>query len=176
MFFKNVRFDGPKFEPRVENVISRHFRGYLRSFQVIIGHFRSFQLISGHFKSFFTISMTFLPNHPAQNYEYVALNTIPDPKDIGIGTEVLFEQGRYQLKLSDGTSEHSYRWHLGVITGVRKDGNGNFLFAGRHAKGAKDGKWVTWRGYEENFVDMGLNQLRVFPNAMDILQELNSGV
>ena len=106
-------------------------------------------------------------------YEFVALNRRPDPVDIGVGTDVIFEQGDYYstqdpecrgfdvyqqsrkfwnaralyLKLASGAVERSTRWHLGVITSISSDANGNRVYSGRHQKGDADGKWVTWKGY-----------------------------
>ena len=104
----------------------------------------------------------------------MALDKVPVPMDIGVGTEVLFEQGNYRLALDDGSYSHGYRWHLGVITGVSEnEETGETQYSGRHLKGDEDGKWVTFRGYEDNFTDYPIKRLRVFPNAMDTFMEFS---
>ena len=58
------------------------------------------------------------PSGREESYEYVALDKTPTSMDIGVGTEVLFEQGHYRLQLPDGSYSHGYRWHLGIIDDV----------------------------------------------------------
>lgn len=100
-----------------------------------------------------------------QPYDLVAKDVVPPNSDtIGIGTEVLFEQGEYAL---DGV--RGFRWHLGEITEIKTDENRVKTFSGKHKKGAEDGKWVTFRGYEETFEDYGLERLRIFPTAFEAL-------
>ena len=36
-------------------------------------------------------------------------------------------------------------------------------------RGGDDGKWVTYRGYDYNFHNMTVAELRIAPNAMDAL-------
>ena len=99
-----------------------------------------------------------------------SLYVTPDPLDIGVGTEVLFEQGHYRLQLEDGSHSHGYRWHLGVVTNVEQNEDGEFIYSGVHLRGEEDGKWVTFRGYEDDFEGYKIERLRVFPNAMDTYQ------
>ena len=100
-----------------------------------------------------------------QKYNYVALDSQPDTNDIGVGSEILFEQGRYQLN-----GEPGFRWHLGIVTGIMKR-NGVKTFDGKHLKGPEDGKWCTFGGYSPTFTNYTIDKLRVFPNAMDDLNE-----
>ena len=47
--------------------------------------------------------------------------------------------------------------------------NGQKLFNGVHTKDDTDGKWITYSGYEPNFYELELSQLRISPNVLDIL-------
>ena len=74
------------------------------------------------------------------------------------------------LKGSYGAADDrsgGYRWHMGKITNIRQDTNKGFLFDGEHVYGEGDGKWVTYRGFEQTFSGLTLDQLRVSPNILD---------
>lgn len=98
-------------------------------------------------------------------YDMVAKDSTPNKQDIGIGSEILFEQGEYAL---DGVP--GFRWHLGIVENIQEDENGRITYSGRHLKGEEDGKWVTFRDYEETFSDYPIERLRTFPTAFEALE------
>lgn len=104
-------------------------------------------------------------------FNQVALDQVPDESRIKIGTNVLFEQGKYTLQ---STGESGYRWHWGKITDVKISYDGKTTYSGRHLKGCADGKFVTYRDYEEIFTNYKIDRLRVFPTAGEMVAELNS--
>lgn len=95
-------------------------------------------------------------------YDRLALDTVPPENTIGVGSSVIFPQGRY--KATEGSNDGGIRMHVGVITERRVTRDGQLLFSGRHSEGPK-----PFRSYEENFTDIALKELRMSPNVMDIL-------
>ena len=128
--------------------------------------------------------MSFLNDHFFQD---LALNKIPESDSyIGIGTTVLFSQGTYSG--TAGNNIGGVRFHQGKITEISTDENGivrfrTFLslllifinlhlicrYSGRHSKKESDGKWIRYKGYEEEFFNKPRQDLRLTPNAMDAL-------
>eukprot|EP00049_Salpingoeca_infusionum_P024612 m.16389 g.16389 ORF g.16389 m.16389 type:complete len:777 (-) comp7072_c0_seq2:261-2591(-) len=101
-----------------------------------------------------------------QPFHLVAVDSVPPQDEVGVGSLVFFQQGRY---VATDTRAAGYHWHLGVIDRVYQDASGMTLYDGHHDKGAADGKWVTFKGYNETFTGVTLSQLRMPPNVMDIL-------
>ena len=108
-----------------------------------------------------------------QKYDLVALNKIPEPSDIGIGSKVLFEQGQYHIGKKKQVSA-GYRFHLGIVESVRKDEYGKIAFSGRHLRGTEDGKWCSYPGYNLYFKDYGVMRLRTLPNSEQIFKEFSA--
>jgi len=111
------------------------------------------------------------PSGKVQKYNKVALNVDPDEDDIGVGQIVFFPQGTYGA--SSGNNTGGGRFHEGIILGSETR-DGVKYFYGHHNKGGDDGKWVTYRGYQYEFNDMTIKELRVAPNAMAALQAFQS--
>ena len=44
---------------------------------------------------------------------------------------------------------------------------GRLLYFGEHVYGEQDGKWITYRGFEQTFSHLTLEQLRISPNALE---------
>lgn len=103
------------------------------------------------------------------SYKNIAVNRTPDPSSIGTGSVVLFHQGRYVGEASVGRLA-GVRWHQGKITKIEKRG-GTTYYSGEHTKGHEDGKWVTYKGYEKEFQDYTIEDLRCGPNVFDIMAE-----
>eukprot|EP00794_Sanderia_malayensis_P015993 gene15993-17604_t len=106
------------------------------------------------------------PSGRVQAYNCVALDVVPDSDEIGIGTIVFFQQGKYGG--TEGNNTGGKRYHEGIVTSVEKQGN-LFMYNGHHTKGESDGKWVTYRGYSYEFHHVPLEELRMAPSAMDAL-------
>lgn len=86
-----------------------------------------------------------------------------------IGTHVLFQQGSYQLEDSFG-----HRWHLGIITNIQKADDFTIRYSGRHLKNyVDDNKLIDYEGYSEIFTNLTIDKIRIFPNAFEVLQEMN---
>ena len=103
-------------------------------------------------------------------YDKVAADKIPKSKDVGVNTEVLFEQGL--ARDHDGDDEEEvYIWHRGIITSIRKcPETGRKLYSGRHMDLDEDSdKDIEYEGYEETFEDYPLSRLRTFMSAYDAL-------
>ena len=107
------------------------------------------------------------PSGRIVDYYNLALNKVPDEKDIGIGSIVLFRQGAYRGQ--EGVRLGGKRWHQGRITGVSTDIDGTTIYDGVHTKGHADGKWVTYKGYSYEFTGFRLEDFRVGPNVFDLL-------
>ena len=63
-------------------------------------------------------------------FDRVALDSTPKEDEIGVGTIVLFPQGRYRA--TEGSNEGGERWHQGQITKIEAG-----LFSGVHTEGPK---------------------------------------
>lgn len=108
------------------------------------------------------------PSGRVQSYQDVALDVVPTSEnEIGLGTTVLFPQGSYAG--TEGNNEGGVRYHQGKITKIYKDSSDVTRYDGVHTKGSDDGKWVSYRGYEDKFKNLQLDDLRLSPNAMDAL-------
>lgn len=106
------------------------------------------------------------------DYFNLALDKSPNPKDISVGSIILFPQGKYVGGPNGGTYG-GVRWHQGRITQIHDRPDGSRLFDGCHTKGDNDGKWITYSGYEYTFQDYELEKLRIGPNVFDILDDNN---
>lgn len=102
----------------------------------------------------------------------VAVDTIPDPNDIGVESIVLFQQGRYSAGAHQQTG--GVRWHQGKITRVYQANDGATLYDGCHTKSESDGKWVTYKGYAKHFTGLKLEELRNGPNIFDVIDTSSS--
>ena len=103
------------------------------------------------------------------DYFNLALDKSPDPKEISIGSIVLFPQGYY--KGSEGGATEGIRWHQGRVTKIHTSRDGTKLVDGYHTKGTADGKWITYNGYSYTFEGLRLGDLRIGPNVFDILDD-----
>lgn len=103
------------------------------------------------------------------NYENIAVDRIPDPDEIGVGSIILFSQGGYRA--GDTQLTGGKRWHQGKITKVYKDDNGTTLYDGHHTKGQSDGKHINYKNYCHIFTGVQRSGIRVGPNVFDLLQD-----
>ena len=103
-----------------------------------------------------------------QPYRLVCRNAVPPGDAIGVGSTVLFAQATYYFIDRHGTRHEGLdRYHEGVVTAIERDGaTGERLYVGRHAKGAADGKRVSYKGYAETF-RLPLAKLRVPGNLLE---------
>ena len=62
----------------------------------------------------------------------------------------------------------------GRITNVYNGAHGTKLYDGLHTKGHADGKWVTYKDYEQYFYGLRLEQFRISPNVLEILSAQNA--
>ena len=105
------------------------------------------------------------PSCRVQPYTLVAMNNMATDDLIGIGSSILFKQGVYQYGESTGDI-----WNLGEITDVVVE-NGVRYYSGKHSKTAEDGLVVaTWPSFRPTFERAECHDLRLFPNAMEMLQ------
>lgn len=107
------------------------------------------------------------PSGRIVDYYNLALNKVPNEKDIGVGSIVLFRQGGYRGQ--EGVRLGGKRWHQGRITGVSTQIDGTRVYDGVHTKGHADEKWVTYKGYSYQFTGLRLEDFRVGPNVFDLL-------
>lgn len=106
------------------------------------------------------------------DYYNLALDRVPEPDEVAIGSIVLFPQGKYRGQ--EGVRLGGLRYHQGRITSVSNGRGGQKLYDGVHTKGEEDNKWITYSGYNFHFTGMELSKLRISPNVLDILSEDNS--
>lgn len=111
------------------------------------------------------------PSGRIVDYYNLALDRVPDPDEVAIGSIVLFPQGKY--KGQEGVRLGGQRYHQGRITHVYDGPGGEKLYDGVHTKGESDGKWVTYKDYDPNFYGLRLQQFRISPNVLDILSAQN---
>ena len=102
----------------------------------------------------------------------LALDKVPLESEVGIGSIVLFQQGKYTGQA--GVRTGGVRWHQGRITKVYKRADGIKIYDGCHTKDAKDGKWVTYQGYSKTFKGLRLDALRIGPNVFDLVTNNNA--
>ncbi|XP_041475326.1 uncharacterized protein LOC121423874 [Lytechinus variegatus] len=138
----------------------------------VIAHYAAWQFYPAVVANFDKSSMKYTvdwddpdPSCRTQPYDLVAMNTTPTEDLIGIGSRVLFKQGRYQFGASTGDV-----WNLGEITRTYDEGGQRF-YDGKHAKTAQDGLAVaSWPSYRPTFERSRCQDLRLFPNAIEMLQ------
>ena len=106
------------------------------------------------------------------DYYNLAIDRLPSESEVGVGSIVLFHQGRYKGR--EGVRTGGVRWHQGEITRIYEGEDGSTKYAGHHTKGAEDGKWVTFKGYEQTFEDYEIYDFRVGPNVFDIVANFSS--
>ena len=111
------------------------------------------------------------PSGRTQPYNQVALDIVPDPDDVGVGSIVFFPQGSYGS--TEGNNSGGQRYHEGIVTSCHEYG-GTKMVNGHHTKGEADGKWVTYKDYSYEFEDCPLSDIRIAPSAMDALLAANS--
>lgn len=137
----------------------------------VIAFYAAWQFFPAKVVSFDRVTMRYTvdwddpdPTCRVQPYNLVAVNRTPHENEIGVGTSVLFKQGVYRYGESIGDV-----WNLGCITHVEKM-NGEVRFSGKHSKSAADGLAVaTWPSYRPTFEGLKSDELRLFPNAIEML-------
>ena len=142
----------------------------------VIAHYCVWQFFPAKVASFDKITMKYTvnwddpdPTCRVQRYQLVAINVAPTDELIGIGTSILFKQGTYQYGNSTGDV-----WNLGEITSVIER-DGVKLYSGKHSKTAADGLAVaSWPSFRPTFEGARCHDLRLFPNAMEMLQAYSS--
>ena len=108
------------------------------------------------------------------DYFDLAVDRVPLESEVGVGSIVLFHQGRYRGQ--DGVRTGGVRWHQGKITRSYTGEDGTKRYDGCHTKGEEDGKWVTFSGYEPTFEGYQIDDFRVGPNVFDIVDDDDSGI
>ena len=98
-----------------------------------------------------------------QPYRLVCKHVPPAADEVGVGTVVLFTQGKYNFE-----GHRLDRYHEGRVTAIERGADGEAVYVGEHTKGEADGKWVTYKDYERTF-RRPLAQLRVAGNLMATL-------
>lgn len=112
------------------------------------------------------------PSGRVVDYYNLALDRVPESDEIAVGTIVLFPQGKYRGQ--EGVRLGGQRYHQGRITNVYNGAHGIKLYDGLHTKGHADGKWVTYKDYEQYFYGLRLEQFRISPNVLEILSAQNA--
>ena len=138
----------------------------------VVAHYAAWQFFPAKVVSFDKGSMKYTvdwddpdPQCRVQSYHLVAVNVTPTDNMIGIGSSILFKQGTYGYMGSTGDV-----WNLGEITRVTER-DGVEYYSGKHSKTAADGLAVaTWPSYRPTFEGARSHDLRLFPNAMEMLQ------
>ena len=139
----------------------------------VISHYMSYSYYTATVASFDLKTLQYTINWDdgdqdgrVQSYDQVALDIIPDPDDVAVGSIVLFPQGMYQDTYGTNTGEQMY--HEGIVTACRFGGDSK-LISGHHVKGENEGKWIAYSGYSYSFNDCPLENIRVPPSAMDAM-------
>lgn len=101
------------------------------------------------------------------DYYNLALDRVPDPDEVAVGSIVLFPQGTY--KGQEGVRLGGQRYHQGCLTHVHEGPDGEKVYDGVHTKGEAEGKWITYKGYTPKFQGLKLSELRISPNVLDVL-------
>jgi hypothetical protein len=138
----------------------------------VVAHYAAWQFFPAKVASFDKSSMKYTvdwddpdPSCRVQPYHLVAVNITATDDLIGIGSSILFKQGVYRFGDSTGDV-----WNLGEITDIVEE-DGVKYYTGKHSKTAADGLAVaTWPSYRPTFERAKSHDLRLFPNAMEMLQ------
>ena len=139
----------------------------------VIAQYAAWQFFPAKVASFDKSSMKYTvdwddpdPACRVQPYNLVAVNRAPTENEIGIGSSILFKQGRYSQNGVSGDV-----WNLGEITSIEDDEGGAKLYSGKHSKTAADGLAVAgWPSFRPTFEKSKCEDLRMFPNAIELLQ------
>lgn len=139
----------------------------------VIAHYAAWQFFPAKVASFDKSTLKYTvdwddpdPACRVQPYDLVAVNRTPSENGIGVGTNVLFKQGVYGYNGSTGDV-----WNLGEITSITDGSDGKKMYSGCHSKSAEDGLAVaSWPSYSPTFEDVLCEDLRLFPNAIEMLQ------
>ena len=107
------------------------------------------------------------------DYYNIAVDKVPDDNEIGIGSIILFPQGKYVAGKSCETG--GQRWHQGQVTKIYTE-NKTTYYDGVHTKGKTDGKFVTYKGYCYDFAHYVRDDFRVGPNVFNILDDTDTGL
>jgi hypothetical protein len=138
----------------------------------VVAHYAAWQFFPAKVVSFDKHTMKYTvdwddpdPSCRVQPYTLVAVNVTATDELIGIGSSILFKQGRYQFGSSTGDV-----WNLGKITDIITE-DGVKFYSGKHSKTAADGLAVaSWPSFRPTFERARSHDLRLFPNAMEMLQ------
>ncbi|KAL5264979.1 hypothetical protein ACHWQZ_G005919 [Mnemiopsis leidyi] len=95
----------------------------------------------------------------------VALNKVPDWREVTVGSRVFFPQGSYCGQ--EGVRTGGMRYHEGVVTRTEPCSGNRLRCFGHHLKGGSDGKWVTYKDYNYNFTCFS-DDLRVAANPYNV--------
>eukprot|EP00052_Salpingoeca_macrocollata_P003802 m.37781 g.37781 ORF g.37781 m.37781 type:complete len:698 (-) comp13669_c0_seq1:33-2126(-) len=112
------------------------------------------------------------PSGRVMPYDRVALDLTPREEDIGVGSLVVFPQGKYGG--TQGNNTGGVRYHQGEITAITEGSDGSKLYHGHHTETPEEGKKMRFRAYVYEFNNLHLADLRVPPNAMDALMMFQS--
>ena len=96
----------------------------------------------------------------------VALDKVPDSRDVAVGLRVFFPQGSYSGQA--GVRTGGMRYHEGIVKKVEPCNGNRLRCYGEHLKDEHDGKWVTYKGFSKKFCCFA-DDLRLAPNPYDVL-------
>ena len=138
----------------------------------VVAHYAAWQFFPAKVANFDRVSMKYTvdwddpdPSCRVQPYHLVAVNVTATDDMVGIGSSILFKQGTYRFGNSTGDV-----WNLGEITDIIEE-DGVKYYSGKHSKTAADGLAVaTWPSYSPTFHRARCQDLRLFPNAIEMLQ------
>eukprot|EP00048_Salpingoeca_helianthica_P016947 m.234949 g.234949 ORF g.234949 m.234949 type:complete len:820 (-) comp19846_c0_seq1:142-2601(-) len=106
-------------------------------------------------------------------YHQVALDEVPTPGEIAVGTTVIFPQGSYYLQdLESGAKVVGTRYHQGTVTRVYEE-DGVTKYDGHHNLTLEQGK-MSFGAYNERFMGICIEQLRLPPNAIDAIMAFSA--
>jgi hypothetical protein len=102
------------------------------------------------------------------SFDCVALDEVPAANEIALGSKVIFPQGAYFLKDPEtGERVEGIRYHSGTVTRIVTE-DGVAKFSGHHNLTRDQGK-MPFRAYSDEFTGLTLEQLRLAPNAIDVI-------
>ena len=124
--------------------------------------------------SYNTVTMTYTvdwddgdPTGREAMFNEIAIDVAPELDDIGVGSYIFFPQGSYVG--TEGNNIGGKRYHEGEVTSIKKIENGLVIVSGHHTKSKEDGKWINYREYSYDFIDIPLSNIRLAPTALEAM-------
>ena len=149
----------------------------------VIAHHRRHNFYNARIRGYVQSARQFLLSwndgdltHVWQPHHLVFRDAPPAADEVGVGSTVLFPQGKYKFTDAITGIEQTglARYHEGRVTAIEASyPPTDLVFVGEHAHDEADNKWVGYKDYAPTF-RCALHELRVCSNVFDLVLNLGS--